>query len=162
MNIYKRIKYFNIYRKTIDKHKDILFKDYNVKVDSIYRLYTVYNIDIDEYNAYGGKKPPFFEKKTNISEILNNETKTGTMISGEQFFEKKVNANLNKLDTFLVNIGLSELYGLTEKTKLDDYNVKVVVEYKYIKTRLWANLGIFFFTIIIMSFIIGGILAIFL
>lgn len=153
MNLFDRIKYYKIYKEIINKHKETLLKTYNVRVDDIYRLYTVYNISLGEYKAYGGDKK--IEYETNdIEHFLNGKSKSGAMINGEEFFERKVKAELNALDTFLINIGLSELYGMTEKSRLDRLNMKVVIEYKYLRMKTIANLGLFFGACTIIGLII--------
>lgn len=47
INIFKRIKFFNEYRKVIKSVEPTLEHEFNVRVDYAYRLYTVINIDKD-------------------------------------------------------------------------------------------------------------------
>ena len=157
MNIIKKIRNLKYYIKQVNKYKKELFDIYNVKVDNIFRLYTVYNIDENEYNTYGGDKPVIAQDNS-INSLLMSETDT-KLINGEDIFKIKVDKELKKLDNFLINeMKLIEMYGYTQKRRLDKLNYLVVIEFKFLSTKLLANMAIIFGIITISSIIIGAIL----
>lgn len=161
MNIIDRIKFLFFYKKTLDTHREELFSKFNIKIDLIYRMYTVVSIEPEEYHAYGGGKSINYKNDT-LEELLSEKTGSGKIMNGEDFFKQKVKSYENRLDKYLISIGLVELYGLLSKVKIDTYNYKVVVGYKYLSTELLANLAVLLGLTLISSTIIGIILAIFL
>ncbi len=161
MNIIQRFKYFKYYCKILDENKQELYDKFNIRIDNIYRMYTVYNIDESEYKTYGGDKPIIHEKKT-IEEYLTLNSNSGAMMNGEDYFKLVINKHISRLDQFLIQKGLSELYGLTSKHRIDKYNAKVVIEYKYLNTLFLANLSLIGGITAIGSTIIGGLLLLFL
>lgn len=154
MNLITKFKNFLFYKNVLDENRKILLDKYNIRIDYIYRMYTVYNIDKDEYDKYGGE-PEIKNKEVNetLESFLNNHTNVGKIITGDKYFEAKVNDDLYRLEQFLISKGLIELFGLTEKKRLDRYNMKCVVEYKYLNTQFLANLSLFLGSVIIFSII---------
>jgi hypothetical protein len=161
MNIIQRFKYLKYYCKVLDENKQELYEKFNVRIDSIYRMYTVYHIDETEYKTYGGDKPIIHEKKT-IEDYLTVNSNSGAMMNGEDYFKLVVNKNIARLDQYLIQKGLSELYGLSSKYRVDKYNTKVVIEYKYLNTLFLANLSLIGGITALGSTIIGGLLLLFL
>ncbi len=161
MNIIQRFKNLKYYCNVLDENKTELYEKFNIKIDSIYRMYTVYNVDEKEYLTYGGDKPIIHEKK-NIEDFLSNKSGSGAMMNGDEYFQRIINNKIAKLDQFLIQKGLSEMYGLTSKQRLDKLNTKVVIEYKYLSTSFLANLALLGSITTIGAIIVGSILAIFL
>lgn len=161
MNIINKIKNFKYYCDVLDANRDILYNNYNIKIDDVYRLYTVYSIDEAEYNAYGGSKKPI-QKKEAVRDFFENVSGSGAMINGDDYLFNIVNKNIKELGLFLNSIGLTELYGLTSKQKIDNLHWKIVVEYKFFRSAKIANFLMLFGSITIFSIIVGTILAIFL
>lgn len=161
MNIIDRFKNLKYYYKILNENRVELFEKFNIKIDNIYRMYTVYSIEESEWKTYGGDKPIIHEKKT-LEDFLGNTSNSGAMMNGDDFFKISVNQKLLKLDQYLISKGLSEMYGITSKQRIDKLNMKVVIEYKYISTLLLANLTLITAITFLGSTIIGSILLLFL
>lgn len=161
MNIIDRIKNLKYYCKVLDENKVELYEKFNIKIDNIYRMYTVFNIDKKQWDTYGGDKPIIHEKKT-IEDYLTVNSNSGAMINGEEYFQLLINQKLSKLDQFLIQKGLSEMYGISSKQKIDKFNTKVVIEYRFLNTLLLANLGLIGAITTIASTIVGTMLLLFL
>ncbi len=159
MNFFRKIKNLRYYCNILDENRDELYEKFNIKVDNIYRMYTVYNIDEDEWRTYGGDKPILYENKT-IEDFLSNKSSSGAMMNGEEYFDRIIKIKLSKLDQYLINKGLGEMYGMSSKYRIDKLNVKVVIEYKYISTLFLVNMGLILGITTISSLIIGIFLSI--
>jgi len=163
MNILKRIKYYKYYKSIISENKDTLLKKYNIYVDDLYRLYTIVSITETEYNSFGIRHEQQFNLSSSeatklLNEALNEMTiNKGKIVSGDDFLISKTDSHIKLLDQYLINIGIAELYGMSEKSRIDKYNMKYVVEYKHLNMRFIANLivlGIFGFIGGVVSLII--------
>lgn len=110
MNIFKRIGLFNIYRKVIRENRLTLLNDFRIKVDYIYRMYTVFSVEEADYKTYG-----------------------------KELVDANLRTYKNKLDAYLNSIGLTELYGLSEQEKLSDRDYRLVLRFAYLNTEAWAN-----------------------
>jgi hypothetical protein len=154
MNLIHKIKNLKYYCKILDENKDELYEKFNIKIDNIYRMYTVYHIDESEWRTYGGDKPIIHQEKT-LHDFLTNKSNSGAMMNGDEYFDRILKQKLSKLDQYLISKGLSEMYGLSSKNKIDKLNVKVVIEYKYLSTLLLANLSLITSITILSSLILG-------
>ncbi len=156
MNIINRIKYFLLYKKVIEKNKQELLTKYNIRVDDVYRLYTVISIDDEEFRLYGGDKPVLYQIP-DIDVYLDKAqaTKDG-LINGEMFLQKKVEYILRDLENYLNDKGLIELFGLTSNQKIDKQNRKIVIEYRFLQTKKIADTIIFTLSIIGLG-VVGGL-----
>lgn len=161
MNFIQKIKNFIYYKNILNKYKDELYELHGIKIDYIYRMYKYYTIDEKEYLMYGGDKP-ILHDNSSIENVLNNMSSSGKLMNGEQYFESTVSQKLSRLDSYLMKIGLSEMYGLTSKKRINIYTYKVIIEFKYIKTLFWANMSLILGISTIIGIIIGVILGIFL
>ena len=145
----RKLKNFKYYKQVITEHREELESTYNVRIDSIWRLYTIYSIDPLEYETYGGKQ------------ILHEQVEGGALINGDNLFEGKVKKSIQQLDKYLNKIGLSELYGLSDKRRIDEYNYRVVVRFSQIDTKFWANVAVYGAFAVIIGLVAGGVVAIF-
>ena len=162
MNLIKKIKNLRYYLKIIKTNKKELYDNYNIKVDNIYRLYSVYNMDENEYNQYGGDDHIDVNNHNSIEGLLQTASGSGKITNGEDLFNTKIDKELRRLDTYLIKIGLAEMYGYTQKKRLDKLNYQVVIEFKYMSTKFLANLAVITGLVTLSSIIIGSILGIFL
>ena len=89
MNIIDRIKYFLLYKKVIDKNKQELLTKFNIRVDDVYRLYTVISIDDDEFKLYGGDKPVLYQIPDIDVYLDQSQATRDGLINGEMFLQKK-------------------------------------------------------------------------
>lgn len=161
MNFIQRFKNLKYYAKILDENKQELYDKHNIKIDNVYRMYTIYKIDPKDYDLYGGDKPIIHKNET-IKEALSGVSKTGAMINGEDYFNSIIQRELAKLDQFLISRGLSEMYGMTSKKRIDKFNSHVIIEFKYLNTVLLANMALILGITILSSTIIGFILLLFL
>lgn len=121
MNIFKRIQLFFTYRKIINSIKDKLLVENNLRIDRVYRLYTVINMP-DDVENYGGKLG-----KKYVEEYLRN------------------------IDQIFVGYGLYELVGILDLKKLEGNNVLVVIGFKFLNTQRIANYLLFIVFIALIS-----------
>lgn len=159
MNIFDKIKYLRLYCKTLDLNKAELYEKYNIKIDSIYRMYTIYTVSQEDYNIYGENTTGI--QNPAISDILEKKTKSGKLTTGDDFVLSSLNKYLYTIDQFLISKGLHELYGITTKKKIDKFNYKVIVEYRFINTLFWANLSLTILASSVMAIIISIMMIIF-
>ncbi len=160
MNPIERIKNFLYYKRILDENKAELFEKHNIRIDNIYRMYTVYNIEPKEYDTYGGDKPILYSSPE-LNDLVIGKTKSGAMLNGEDLFKLNIEQKLNRLENYLNKKGLIEMFGITSRPRIDTYNWKVVIEYKFLSTKFWANSGVIVGLTSLSSIIIGTILAIF-
>jgi hypothetical protein len=126
MNIFKKISLFLTYRSTIISIKRELELEYNARIDSIYRIYTVLNLpDV------------LFE------EPYNTRTTDIDTIARRYILEFRQN-----FSTFLVKKGLLELFDIYEVRKVDKYSYLLIFGFSLFNTRKTANrlLSLFIFT----------------
>jgi hypothetical protein len=132
----RNLKNFSIYRKVIKENRETLEKDYNVRIDNIWRLYTIYSINPRDYEAYGEDKLVYDNLKT---AGIENVKRSDALINGEDVFQSSIKKEMTRLDRFLSSLGISELYGLSDKKRIDKYNYRIIIRYKFINTKFWAN-----------------------
>jgi hypothetical protein len=113
MNIFKKIKLFYVYKSIINSNKKFLFESLNLKVDRAYRLYTVLNIDPEEFG------PNFSIRKKDIDTI------------SKPFIDKLV----NKISFNLNKINLVELYDLYNIQKIDKFSYLIVIGFPLFKSN---------------------------
>lgn len=163
MNIIDRFKNLKFYCEVLDNNRDELYNRFNVKIDDVYRLYTVYTISEQEFNTYGGvnKVQHSIENVSSLFKANNipiNKS-SGALINGVEYFDQIVNIKKSELGTFLDSIGLTELYGMTSMKKIDNLNRQMIVEYKFLKTTKLYKMFSFLIFSGIFSLIVGTILA---
>jgi hypothetical protein len=165
MNIIQKIKYLKYYIKTVKENRVELEDKFNIRVDSIYRLYTIYSINPKEYEQYGGDDKIMINKDNKVEDFLEKASASHmntSLMNGEDLFNNKVDNELLKLERFLIEKGLAEMYGLTQKKRESKYDYKVVVEYKFLSTKMLANLVLLLGLTTITSAILGSIIGLFL
>ncbi|CAG7579885.1 MAG: hypothetical protein SLAVMIC_00143 [uncultured marine phage] len=128
ISLYKRLKLYNQYRKIIRDNRDKFASvNINLRVDRVNRLYTVLNMD-DDVKTYG----------TSLT-------------------EKYIKEYITSVDSIFAQMGLSELVGILEITKLDETNYLIVFGFSLMDTAKLARRTIVFSSItllIILSLII--------
>ena len=95
----KKIRLFSSYKKSVKSIKNILDQNFNIRIDSAYRMYTVLNVPEEIIGE------AFSIKKTDIDRISEN-------------YIKEYSSELSK---FLNKNGLSELFEFYEIKKVDKY-----------------------------------------
>jgi len=102
ISIFKKISLFFTYRKAIRKIEKQLEREFNIRIDGAYRIYTVLNVPSELIEE------PYNLRKGDINTLSQN-------------FIKEYSSQLSK---FLDSSGLYELY--------DFYNVEKVDKYSYL------------------------------
>ena len=102
ISIFRKISLFFTYRKAIRKIEKELGKEFNIRIDGAYRIYTVLNVPSELIEE------PYNLRKGDINTLSQN-------------FIKEYSSQLSK---FLDSNGLYELY--------DFYNVEKVDKYSYL------------------------------
>lgn len=132
MNIFKKIKLFLLYRsitKSISKELEI---EYNTRIDSILRMYSVLNIPENIFEE------PYNLRRSDIDTIARNY----------------ITEYRKNLSTFLISRGLMELFDVYEIRKVDKYSYLLILGFSLFNTRKVAN------NLIISSIVISILLVI--
>lgn len=117
MNYWKKLKHFRHYKKLLKQNKGLLLQNYNMKIDDVYRCYTVVNF------------PP--EDQENVRQY------------GYYYIDNKMREYIKNVQEFFAALGLFEMIGVSELKQLDDYNVLLIIEFKHLnskKIRLFKRL----------------------
>ena len=117
MNFFKKIIVFFTYRSKINTIKEELKLEYNAKIDSIYRIYTVLNLP-----------PIIFEEPYNL------RTYDIDQISRNYILDFRRN-----ISDFLIKRGLMELFELYEIRKVDKYSYLLIFGFSLFNTKKVAN-----------------------
>jgi hypothetical protein len=136
MNFLKKFIIFFTYRSKLNSIKQELSIEFNAKIDSIYRIYTVVNLP-----------PILFEEPYNLRTFDIDQ------ISRNYLLEYRRN-----LSDFLVKRGLMELFDLYEVRKVDKYSYLLIFGFSLFNTKKFANsviYGFLFFSICIFILSIG-------
>ena len=113
ISLYKKIKLFFLYRKTINKIEKQLETQYNLRIDNAFRLYTVLNIPEEIIEE------PYNLRKQDIDNIAQSFIKDYT----------------KQLSLFLNTNGLNELYDFYEISKIDKYNYLIIYGFSLFKSN---------------------------
>lgn len=113
MNIFKRISLLRYYRSVLSEHNQELLTTYNLKIDMVSRLYTIWSMPQEQYNSYG-----------------------------ETLLKQEVDKYMRKVDQYLQSVGLSELYGVATKERIAENSYRIVIRFAYLDTAFWANAGL--------------------
>jgi hypothetical protein len=98
-----------------------------IQYDWIYRLYTVLNLP--------------FEDKENIDRY------------GYYYVDSMVREHVAKINDFLFELGILEYVQLDKDRieQLDDYNVRIVLRYKYLNLKFWARFLVIFLPLVLIG-----------
>jgi hypothetical protein len=109
MGIFKDLRLFFTYKKSIKKNKVELEGKFNMRIDSADRMYTVLNVPFTELEG------PYNLKKADVDLLAQNY----------------IRDYISELSTFLNSIGVSELYDFYEPIKkVDKHSYLIVIGYK--------------------------------
>ena len=114
MNIFKKLKLLSYYKKILKENKNELSTIYNIKIDNVYRCYTVLNF------------PP--EIQENIKKL------------GYNYLDGEVKKYLANLDSFFLKKGLLELIGIDSIDRISEYNVRVILRFSLLDTIKLENI----------------------
>lgn len=117
ISIFKKIKLFNSFKKTLDENRSELELKFKVRLDNAYRLYTVINVPEDLIGE------AYSLKKSDIDKISEN-------------YVKKYS---NELGNYLNSKGLSELYKFYKIDKVGKYSYLIVFGFSLFKSNKYYN-----------------------
>lgn len=117
INFIKKLSLFFVFRsKLLDIENDIKLS-YNLRIDNIYRFYTVLNIPENIIEE------PYNFRKSDIDTIS----------------KKYIEEYMSSLMQFLNSKGLTELYRLYDLEKVDKYSYLLIFGYSLFNTKRIAN-----------------------
>lgn len=134
----KKILHLIRYIKILKKNKKILADSrinsnpnpLGIQYDWIYRLYTVLNLPLED--------------KENMDKY------------GYYYIDNMVKNHIIQINNFLFELGILEYVALDNQNiqQIDDFNIKIVMKFKYLDLKFWAKLfPILFLAGIIISLI---------
>jgi len=132
MGFFRKLYLFFVFRKKLLKIETDLKIQFNIRVDNIYRLYTVLNIPTDIVDE------PYNFRRSDIDSLSRNYI-----------------AEFNyRMSEFLNQRGLTELYRIYDMEKVDKYSYLLVFGFSLLDTRRMANYLLFFWLpLFVLSFI---------
>lgn len=104
--MFKNIRLYNLYRKLVKEHEKGLLEKFNLRIDQVGRIYTVIHVP-PQADTYGPKDGPRITKSL-------------------------LQTWLNKLDNYLVEIGIKELTAVESLTEIDEMNYLLIIKFKFI------------------------------
>ncbi len=129
------------YIRLLKKNRKILAESHinnnpnplGIQFDWIYRLYTVLNLP--------------FEDKENIDKY------------GYYYVDNMVRAHVNEISNFLLELGILEYVTLDTSNiqQIDQYNIRIVLKFKYLDLKFWTR----FLIVSIPILITGGLFYLF-
>lgn len=126
---FNKLRMFMIYRNILKMNKETLYKGFNIRVDDVYRLYTVFVVPQETMSLLSMKENKYH------------------MVFQQEMMEQ-LTSYIKGLGSYLKSIGMNEeWYGITEMTKIDDMNYKIVISFAGFDTVKVANY--------LLSFVIG-------
>ena len=117
LSLYKKIKLFREYKKSISDCKNELLQSFGARVDNAYRIYNVINIPVESIGE------PYNLRKTDIDKIADNFIKEYSI----------------ELSSFLNKKGLNELYDFYEVSKVDKYSYLIVIGFSLFKSNKYYD-----------------------
>lgn len=117
VSLFKKIKLFNEYKRIIKFNSKSLINDFNIRIDSAYRMYTVFNISPDDIGD------AFSMKRSDIDRLSES-------------YIRQYSSNLSK---YLDNIGLNELFDYYKVEKVDKYSYLIVYGFSLFKSHKYYN-----------------------
>lgn len=128
----KKRELYRQYENILKSNKDVLLNKHNIRIDWINRMWKVYNVPVDEQSniyIYGGK-----------------------------YLNELVKKDLSSIDKTFMLMGLLELSALIETVIIDDYNVKIVISFKYFDLLKRIKKRIIVFSTLFLTVIFFSIL----
>lgn len=129
VNIFRKIYLFFLFRRNLLRSETDLKIQFNIRIDSILRFYTVLNVPNEVMEE------PYNLRKSDIDTISRN-------------YIKEYNFQLSQ---FLNSKGLTELYDLYDMDKVDKYSYLLVFGFSLFNTKKLANKLLYLWTPILVS-----------
>jgi len=131
ISIFKKISLFFTYRKAIRKIEKQLEREFNIRIDGAYRIYTVLNVPSELIEE------PYNLRKGDINTLSQN-------------FIKEYSSQLSK---FLDSNGLYELYNFYNVEKVDKYSYLLIFGFSLFNSqKVFRNIYLYWIpSIVIIS-----------
>ena len=132
--MFKKLKVFLNYRRTIKNIEENLGRELNARVDNAYRIYTVVNVPVEVFEE------PYNFRKSDIDKIS----------------EKYIKEYFSKLSELLNKNGLIEMYNVYDIEKVDKYSYLTIVGFSLFRTdKLFTKILLRWIPISLLLSIIG-------
>ena len=133
--MFKKLKVFLNYRRTIKNIEENLGRELNARVDNAYRIYTVVNVPVEVFEE------PYNFRKSDIDKIS----------------EKYIKEYFSKLSELLNKNGLIEMYNVYDIEKVDKYSYLTIVGFSLFRTdKLFTKILLRWIPISLLLSIIGS------
>jgi hypothetical protein len=132
VNIFKKIYLYFLFRRNLLRSETDLKIQFNIRIDSILRFYTVLNVPNEVMEE------PYNLRKSDIDTISRN-------------YIKEYNFQLSQ---FLNSKGLTELYDLYDMDKVDKYSYLLVFGFSLFNTKKLANKLLYLWVPILVSILL--------
>lgn len=150
ISLLKKIKFFLFYRKTLNSIRSELEKNYNIRIDEAYRMYTVININNDNsiFQNYGSPELREFNKNYDMMPSQMEQKFIDDM------FKKSMKDFSAEISEYLNTKGLAELYVFYQMEKITKFSYLIVLGFSLFKTDIYVK---YFYNILRGIFLIGGL-----
>ena len=114
--MFKKLRWFFFYKKTIHKNQNLLLKNHGLRIDWVNRLYKTYTLtdeNIDEMKSYGDK-----------------------------YIDNLLEKDKSKIETTLLDLKIHQFVGLMEVEPLNERQIGIAFRFKYFNTAKVANIFI--------------------
>lgn len=133
--MFKKLKVFLNYRRTIKNIEENLGRELNARVDNAYRIYTVVNVPVEVFEE------PYNFRKSDIDKIS----------------EKYIKEYFSKLSDLLNKNGLIEMYDVYDIKKVDKYSYLTIIGFSLFRTdKLFTKILLRWIPISLLLSIIGS------
>lgn len=136
ISIFKKIKFFRLYKKHLSINRGEILKNFNTKIDNAYRLYTVINIPISKDDEI------YMIRKSDIDNLV------------KPYIKKYI----AEISNYLNSISLNELFDIYEIKEIDKYSYLIVIGYSLFKSHKYYNILYYIITPVIVGMIISSFL----
>jgi len=135
ISFFKKVKFFLFYRKTVNKIKLDLEKQFNIRVDEAYRMYTVVNInpDLSLFENYGLEE---LKMSNQNYDLLPSQVEDKYI---DNLYQKTMKEFSGLISDYLNNNGLSELYVFYQIEKITKYSYLVVLGFSLFQTDIYIK-----------------------
>lgn len=117
ISIFKKIKFFNTFKKTLKLNRTELEQRFNIRIDNAKRMYTVLNVPEELIGE------PYNIRKSDIDKIAEN-------------FIKEYSTEVAK---FLDSKGLQEMYEFYKVDKVGKYSYLIVIGFSLFRSNEFYN-----------------------
>jgi len=114
--MFKKLRWFLYYRRTIRNNKLLLLKNHGIRIDWVNRMYKTYTLndeDLDEMKLYGGS-----------------------------YLDKLLEKDRAKIEETLLELKIHQFVGLMEVEPLNERQIGIAFRYKHFDTAKITNISI--------------------